>query len=102
MTRCSRIRASPARGVPRMPSWRKALAALRPAGRGASRAAFHALEGAITRTAVGAARTSRRLASISAQIGRANQALDEMLRRAGGLNDDIQKISGAARETDTA
>jgi methyl-accepting chemotaxis protein len=85
-----------------MPFWRKALAALRPAGRGASRAAFHALEGAITRTAVGAARTSRRLASISSQIGRANQALDEMLRRAGGLNDDIQKISGAARETDTA
>lgn len=69
---------------------------------GSLKPVFAALETAITRTAVGAARTSMRLASVSSQIRRTNEALDEMLRHAGALNDDIQRISEASRETHAA
>jgi len=63
---------------------------------------FAALETAIARTAAGAARTSLRLGSVSAQLGHAREALDEMLRTSGALNEDVQRIQAAARHTDAA
>jgi methyl-accepting chemotaxis protein len=66
------------------------------------RPVFQALEAAIIRAAIGAARTSMRLSSISAQIRRGNEALEGMSRRAGSLNEDIQKVAAAARQTQGA
>jgi len=43
-----------------------------------------------------------RLGSITGQIQRANEALDEMLRTAGGMNDDIQRVSGSTQHTRSA
>src|SRR5204862_42985 len=63
---------------------------------------FAALEGAIARTAAGAARTSLRLGSMSSQLGRTREALAEMLRTSGSLNEDIQKVHASSRHTDTA
>jgi methyl-accepting chemotaxis protein len=60
------------------------------------------LETAIARTAAGAARTSMRLGSVSSQLGRAREALAEMLRAAGSLNDDIQNVHASSRHTDAA
>ena len=66
------------------------------------RAILVALQDAITRTAVGAARTSIRLGSITGQIQRTNEALTDMLRTAGGLNDGIQRVARASQHTDEA
>ena len=66
------------------------------------RPVFAALETAIARTAAGAARTSLRLGSISAQLARARETLSEMLRTSASLNEDVQRIQVAARHTDTA
>ena len=87
-----------------MAAWRDSILRWRPgrAAAGTLRPVFQALETAISRTAVGAARTSQRLGSVSAQIRRANEALDEMLRRAGTLNDDIHRVSESARHTHAA
>ena len=63
------------------------------------RSVFAALQDAITRTAVGAARTSMRLGSVVAQIGRINGAMSEVLRSAGVLNDDIQRVASSANHT---
>src|SRR5689334_25158550 len=63
---------------------------------------FSALESAIARTAAGAARTSMRLGSVSGQLGRTREALAEMLRTAGSLNDDIQKVHASSRHTEVA
>jgi methyl-accepting chemotaxis protein len=63
---------------------------------------FGALETAITRTAAGAARTSMRLGSVSSQLGRTREALADMLRTAGSLNDDIQKVHASSRHTEEA
>src|SRR5687768_1983371 len=43
-----------------------------------------------------------RLGSVSAQLGHAREALDEMLRTSGALNEDVQRIQVAARHTDAA
>src|SRR5690349_13415740 len=67
--------------------------------RGSVKPIFAALQDAITRTAVGAARTSQRLGSVGAQIRRTNDVLGEMVERAGGLNGDIQRVAEAARHT---
>jgi methyl-accepting chemotaxis protein len=61
-----------------------------------------ALQDAITRTATGAARTSMRLGSITGQIQRTNEALNEMVRTAGGLNDGIQRVAGSSQHTHAA
>ena len=66
------------------------------------RPVFAALETAIARTAAGAARTSLRLGSISAQLARARETLSEMLRTSASLNEDVQRIQVAARHTDAA
>ncbi len=58
-----------------------------------------ALQDAITRTAVGAARTSIRLGSITGQTRHTNDALTEMLRTAGALNDDIQRVAASSQHT---
>jgi methyl-accepting chemotaxis protein len=63
------------------------------------RAMLISLQDAITRTAIGAARTSMRLASITGQIERTNNALSEMLSTAGALNDDIGRIAGSSSST---
>jgi methyl-accepting chemotaxis protein len=81
--------------------WIRQLARPR-AGGAAMRIVFSALETAIARTAAGAARTSMRLGSVSAQLDRARQALSEMLRTAGDLSDDVQRVEAAARHTDAA
>ena len=57
------------------------------------------LQDAITRAAVGAARTSTRLGSVSSQIKRSNAALDEMLDTAGRLNEDIKRIAVSSKHT---
>lgn len=78
---------------------------LRGAGSGtrvSARDMFAALEAAIARTAAGAARTSMRLGSVSAQLGRTREALAEMLRTAGSLNEDIQKVHASSRHTEEA
>ena len=66
------------------------------------RAVFGALQDAIARTAAGAARTSMRLGSVTAQIRRTNEALSEMLRTARALNSDIRKIEASSQHTDAA
>jgi methyl-accepting chemotaxis protein len=66
------------------------------------RAMLMALQDAVTRAAVGAARTSMRLGSITGQIQRTNDALNEMLRTAGGLNEDIQRVAGSSQHTHEA
>ena len=66
------------------------------------RAMLVALQDAITRTAVGAARTSIRLGSITGQIQRTNDALTDMLRTAGSLNDGIQRVAKASQHTHEA
>jgi len=63
------------------------------------RAVLASLQDAITRAAVGAARTSTRLGSVSAQLKRSNSALDEMVDTAGRLSDDIRRIAGSANRT---
>ncbi len=71
-------------------------------GRGASgsyRATLSALQDAITRTAVGAARTSQRLGSVSQQIRRIHTALGEMLGTSSKLNDDIKRIASSSEQT---
>jgi methyl-accepting chemotaxis protein len=82
-------------------SWIKALARPRAGGTGL-RAVFAALETAIARTAAGAARTSLRLGSMSGQLGRAREALSEMLRSAGAMSEDVQRVEAASRHTDAA
>ena len=69
---------------------------------GPVRAMLTALQDAITRTAVGAARTSLRLGSITGQIQRTNEALTEMLRTVGSLNADIQRVAGSSQHTHDA
>jgi len=70
------------------------------AGASASiRAVLVSLQDAITRAAVGAARTSTRLGSVSAQIRRSNDAVDEMLGTAGRLNEDIKRIAASSNRT---
>ena len=72
-------------------------------GRGGSVSAlFAALEVAVARAAAGAARTSMRLGSVSAQLGRTREGLAEMLRSAGSLSEDIQRVNASSRHTDTA
>ena len=66
------------------------------------RSMFAALQDAITRTAVGAARTSIRLSSVSAQAKQSNVALADMLRTAGRLNEDMKQISASSQHTDEA
>jgi len=66
------------------------------------RSIFAALEVAVARAAAGAARTSMRLGSVSAQLARTREALAEMLRSAGSLNEDVQRVSTSSRHTDTA
>lgn len=61
-----------------------------------------ALQDAITRTAAGAARTSLRLGSITGQIQRTNEALNEMVHTAGGLNEGIQRVAGSSQHTHAA
>jgi len=70
--------------------------------RGAFRSMLVALQDAITRTAVGAARTSMRLGSVTAQSKRTSLALNEMLRTAARLNEDIQSIAGSSQHTSKA
>ncbi|MEO8102826.1 MAG: methyl-accepting chemotaxis protein, partial [Betaproteobacteria bacterium] len=72
------------------------------AGRAMLRPMFIALQDAITRTAVGAARTSLRLSSVSSQTRQSNVALADMLRTASRLNDDMKQISAASQHTDEA
>src|SRR5690242_11039783 len=63
------------------------------------RGAFGALERAISRASVSAARTSMRIASVSREIRRTHDALGEMLRTAEGLNQDMQRIASASQQT---
>src|SRR5207244_3434736 len=65
----------------------------------AIRAILSALQEAITGAAAGAARTSARLGSVSAQIKRSNAALDEMLDTAGRMNEDIRSVAGSSNHT---
>ena len=81
--------------------WIRQLARSR-AARGGVREVFAALETAIARTAAGAARTSLRLGSVSAQLGHARDALADMARTAGTLNEDVQRVEAASRHTDAA
>ena len=69
-------------------AWIKALGRSRVAGTG-MKGVFSALETAIARTAAGAARTSLRLGSVSAQLNHAREALSEMLRTSGALSEDV-------------
>ena len=66
------------------------------------RSTFAALQEAITRTAVGAAKTSLRLGSVASQLKRTNAALSEMLRLAGGLTDEIKRVAVSSHEADQA
>ena len=68
-------------------------------GSSSMRAILVSLQDAITRAAVGAARTSTRLGSVSAQIKRSNAALDEMVDTAGRLNEDIKRIAASSKHT---
>lgn len=77
--------------------WRRV--ALRFGGLGAFRATLAALQDAITRTAVGAARTSMRLGSVTQQVKRINSALEEMLGTSSRLNDDIKRIASSSSHT---
>ncbi len=77
-------------------AWRARAGSL---GAGAMRTMLVSLQDAITRTAIGAARTSMRLASITGQIQRTNDALTEMLSTAGALNDDIGRVAGSSSST---
>src|SRR5688572_10552051 len=63
------------------------------------RSVLMSLQDAITRAAVGAARTSTRLGSVSAQIRRSNDAVDEMLGTAARLNEDIKRIAQSSTHT---
>ena len=81
--------------------WMRGLARRRAAGAG-MKEVFSALETAIARTAAGAARTSIRLGSVSAQLAHAREALSDMLRTSGTLSQDVQKVEAASRHTDAA
>jgi methyl-accepting chemotaxis protein len=72
------------------------------AGNGGVRSILAALETAVARAAAGAARTSMRLGSVSSQLARTREALAEMLRAAGSLNEDVQRVQVSSRHTDTA
>lgn len=80
--------------------WRRVLR--KGASHGGVAAMLMALQDAVTRAAVGAARTSMRLGSITGQIDRTNQALADMLRTAGALNEDVQRVAASSRHTDAA
>jgi len=82
-------------------AWIKALGRSRVAGAG-MKGVFSALETAIARTAAGAARTSTRLGSVSAQLTHAREALSEMLRTSATLSEDVQKVEASSRHTDAA
>ncbi|MDX2220738.1 MAG: methyl-accepting chemotaxis protein [Burkholderiales bacterium] len=79
-------------------SWRARLSLLL-RGAGGFAATLTALQEAITRTAVGAARTSMRLGSVTAQLNRINTALSEMLGTSGRLNEDIKRIASSSAST---
>ena len=68
----------------------------------AFRPVFVALQDAITRTAAGAARTSMRLGSVTAQSKRTSLALADMLRTSARLNEDIQSIASSSHQTSNA
>ena len=63
------------------------------------RSILTSLQDAVTRAAIGAARTSMRLASITGQIERTNQALAEMLHTTGGLSEDIKRVADSSNST---
>ena len=69
------------------------------AGRHSVHLMFVALQDAITRTAIGAARISIRLGSVSTQAKQANVDLSEMSQAAGRLNEDMKQISGSSQHT---
>jgi methyl-accepting chemotaxis protein len=66
---------------------------------GPVRAMLVSLQDAITRAAVGAARTSTRLGSMSAQLRRSSQAVDETHETARRLNEDIKRIAASSNQT---
>lgn len=66
------------------------------------RGAFAALQHAITRTAVGAAGTSLRLGSVTRELRRIDENLEEMLRSAGSLNEDTVRIATASSDSHEA
>lgn len=72
------------------------------ASRATLRSMFVALQEAITRTAVGAARTSIRLSSVSSRTKQTNVALADMLHTAARLSEDIKQISSSSQHTDVA
>ena len=72
------------------------------AARATVRSMFAALQDAITRTAVGAARTSLRLSSVSSQARQANVALADMVHTTSRLNEDVKQISASSQHTDAA
>lgn len=78
--------------------WRAKLALLM-RGAGGFAETLTALQEAITRTAVGAARTSMRLGSVTEQLKRIHTALAEMLGTSGRLNDDIKRIATSSAST---
>ncbi|HWA38512.1 MAG TPA: methyl-accepting chemotaxis protein [Burkholderiales bacterium] len=75
------------------------LSRWRGSGSGPVRAMLVSLQDAITRAAVGAARTSTRLASMSAQLRRSSQAVDETHETARRLNEDIKRIAASSNQT---
>ncbi|MBL8516577.1 MAG: chemotaxis protein [Betaproteobacteria bacterium] len=81
------------------PSWLSRLLFHVSRRAGASTGVLKALQEAITRTAVGAARTSLRLGSVTVQLKRINTALTEMLGTSGRLNDDIKRIATSSAHT---
>jgi methyl-accepting chemotaxis protein len=80
--------------------WRKFSFKL--GGLGSVRGTLSALQDAVTRASVGAARTSMRLGSVTQQIKRINSALAEMLGTSGRLNDDIKRIASSSEHTRAA
>src|SRR5436853_5179755 len=86
-------------GVRAPVSWLARLAAATGGASSSMRAILTSLQEAITRAAAGAARTSTRLGSVSSQIKRSNEALDEMLDTTGRLNEDIKRIAASSNET---
>jgi methyl-accepting chemotaxis protein len=80
--------------------WRKFF--LRSGASGGLRGTLSALQVAVTRAAVGAARTSMRLGSVTQQIKRINAALAEMLGTSSRLNEDIKRIASSSEHTRAA
>jgi methyl-accepting chemotaxis protein len=85
--------------VPHAVQRKRWFARWRDGAAGSIRAMLVALQDAITRAAVGAARTSTRLGSVTAQIRRSTEAVDEMLDTAGRLNEDIKRIAASSNRT---